>query len=266
MGASDEIVCGEISDRPIVMDYDRTDIPTAYDRGRHYGPEYFDQWMEAVASGVDVELTRRILDLGCGTGRFSETLGRRFGADVCGLDPSRRMLVQARAKGFGDGIRFVRAKSEEAPFSEGAFDLIFMSMVFHHLGDPCGTARECRRMARNGATLFVRTGTRERITSYPFVPFFPSSLAILEERVPRSAAVREAFESAGFRSIRADAITQLMAPSWSQYADRLAQGADSFIQSLDESERQDGLEAMRDHAAIVGDEAVYETVDFMIFQ
>ena len=31
------------------MDYDATDIPVAYDRGRDHGPEVLDLWMNAVS-------------------------------------------------------------------------------------------------------------------------------------------------------------------------------------------------------------------------
>ena len=48
------------------MDYDATDIPVAYDRGRSHGPEVVDLWMNAVSSYVEVEFIASILDLGCG--------------------------------------------------------------------------------------------------------------------------------------------------------------------------------------------------------
>jgi ubiquinone/menaquinone biosynthesis C-methylase UbiE len=39
-----------------------------------------------------------VLDLGCGTGRFSEALAAQFDAHVIGLDPSLKMLQVAREK------------------------------------------------------------------------------------------------------------------------------------------------------------------------
>jgi trans-aconitate methyltransferase len=37
---------------------------------------------------------RRVLDLGCGTGRFTEILGDSDHATVVGIDPSLQMLAQ----------------------------------------------------------------------------------------------------------------------------------------------------------------------------
>ena len=69
------------------MDYDSTDIPAGYDRGRDHGPEFLQLWMDLVASRVGKQRLNTILDLGCGTGRFSEALAAHFDAEVVGLDP-----------------------------------------------------------------------------------------------------------------------------------------------------------------------------------
>ena len=80
------------------MNYDETNIPAVYDRGRDHGPEVLDLWMRVIESHLDGESPSAILDLGCGTGRFSEGLANRFGALVVGTDPSEKMLEQACRK------------------------------------------------------------------------------------------------------------------------------------------------------------------------
>ncbi|MES2176744.1 MAG: hypothetical protein V4550_02675 [Gemmatimonadota bacterium] len=57
-----------------MTDYDRTDIPTGYDRARDHGPEVLDLWMRTIAAHVEGRSITRILDLGCGTGRGGEAL------------------------------------------------------------------------------------------------------------------------------------------------------------------------------------------------
>lgn len=92
------------------MDYDLTNIPAGYDRGRDHGPEVLDLWMNAVESHLEGQTVTRILDLGCGTGRFSEGLAVRFSAEVIGLDPSTKMLERAREKRRGAGFRTVASE------------------------------------------------------------------------------------------------------------------------------------------------------------
>ena len=51
----------------------------------------------------------RIVDLGCGTGRYSEPLSVHFQADVIGIDPSEKMLEEARKKSSRNTVIFKQA-------------------------------------------------------------------------------------------------------------------------------------------------------------
>ena len=248
------------------MDYDATDIASTYDLGRDHGPEFLDLWMNVVSSHVQDQHVETILDLGCGTGRFTEALRERFDADVIGVDPSEKMLAQARSKPHDRGIRYEVGRGESIPLPDNSVDLIFMSMIFHHLEDPLLAARECRRVLCDGGTGFVRTGIRERISSYPYFDFFPQSQPILEEVLPTKTFVREAFEAAGFRTITEELVIQEIAPSYAAYAEKLAAGADSVLASLSRPDFEAGMSALRAHAAQRDGEAVFEPIDVFVFR
>jgi len=247
------------------MDYDATDIAQTYDRGRDHGPEFLDLWMDVVAAHVKGQHIKTILDLGCGTGRFTEALRSRFEAEVIGIDPSKKMLEQARSKLSGSRFRYEHGRGESIPLPDNSVDLIFMSMIFHHFDNPKLAARECRRVLRNKATVFLRAGTRERISSYPYVDFFPASRSILEDCLPTNTFVREVFEAAGFGTITSEVVTQEIAPSYAAYAEKLSAGADSVLASLSPSDFDAGIKALRSHAARVDDQAVFEPIDVFVF-
>jgi ubiquinone/menaquinone biosynthesis C-methylase UbiE len=248
------------------MNYDATDIPIAYDRGRDHGPEVLNLWMNVVSSHVKGQRIRTILDLGCGTGRFSEALAVRFDAEVIGIDPSTKMLEQARSKQHDRRSRYELGHGESIPLPADSVDLVFISMVFHHFADPKLAASECRRVLRTGGTVFLRAGILERIASYPYVDFFPESVRVLEECLSTSAFVREVFEAAGLRTVVAEVVTQEIAPSHAAYAEKLAAGADSVLASLSQSEFAAGMKALRSHAARVDDQAVLEPIDVFVFR
>ena len=248
------------------MDYDATEMAAAYDRGRDHGPEVLDLWMNVVASHLRDQRIKAILDLGCGTGRFSEALAVRFDAEVIGIDPSKKMLEQAQRKRRDSRIRYELGRGESIPLPDKSVDLIFMSMIFHHFDNPALAARECRRVLRDQATGFLRAGTRERISSYPYVDFFPESRTILEECLPTNTFVREVFEAAGFRTVTLEVVTQEIAQSYAAYAEKLSAGADSVLASLSPSDFEAGMEALRSHAARIDDQAVFEPIDVFVFQ
>jgi ubiquinone/menaquinone biosynthesis C-methylase UbiE len=249
------------------MDYDATDIAVAYDLGRSHGPEVLDLWMSTVASYVeDRAAITNILDLGCGTGRFSEALALQFDAEVIGIDPSKKMLEQARGKQSDQRVRYQFGRAEAIPLPDESVDLVFMSMIFHHLQDPALAARECRRVLRNGGTAFLRAGTRERISSYPYVDFFPASRQILERCLAKCKDVCQVFESAGFLTVAVGVVTQEIAPTFQRYAEKISAGADSVLASLSQTDFEAGLEALRSHAALGDSEAVFEPIDVFVFR
>jgi ubiquinone/menaquinone biosynthesis C-methylase UbiE len=246
------------------MDYDATQIPSVYDKGRDHGPALLNLWMDAVASHVQIDSINTILDLGCGTGRFTGALADHFNAEVIGIDPSTKMLEQAQSKLLDPRIRYASGSGEAIPLPDNTVDLIFMSMIFHHFDDPSKAARECRRVLRKGQKAFLRTGTRDHISAYAYVDFFPESLPILNEVLPASSLIQDVFEAAGFQMVRSEAITQTIAPNYEAYAEKLAAGADSVLARLNKFDFETGLIAMRAHAASV-DVPVVESIEFFVF-
>jgi 2-polyprenyl-6-hydroxyphenyl methylase/3-demethylubiquinone-9 3-methyltransferase len=92
----------------------------------------------------------RVLDLGCGKGRFARRLAQG-GAKVVGLDVSRGMLEAAA----GAGLPCLVASARRLPFPDRAFDAVVAVEVFEHLG-AIGTALdEARRVLRPGGRLVL---------------------------------------------------------------------------------------------------------------
>jgi ubiquinone/menaquinone biosynthesis C-methylase UbiE len=63
----------------------------------------------------------RILDVGCGEGRFCRMLTDR-GAITVGIDPTLRLVEQARLQ-HSSGL-YLKSRAEEMPFVDGSFDLV----------------------------------------------------------------------------------------------------------------------------------------------
>lgn len=249
-----------------MVDYDRTNIPEGYDRGRDHGPETLALWMSVIASRVGERSIHRILDLGCGTGRFSQALATEFDADVIAIDPSQKMLAIARGKPHEPRVRYEVGRAESIALESDSVDMVFTSMTFHHFSDRALAARECRRVLRDGGVLLVRTASREQIDAYAYVPFIPLTRALHEEVLPRLDEIRSVFEGAGFRHVSSELVTQTIAPTWEAYAEKLAAGGDSMLARLNESELEAGLERVRRHAAEVDPEPVTEPIDLLVFE
>jgi ubiquinone/menaquinone biosynthesis C-methylase UbiE len=247
------------------MNYDMTNIPAGYDRGRTLSPDVMEIWMRALAAHAHGIHIANILDLGCGTGRFSEALAQHFNATVVGMDPSEKMLQQARAKKPGQRVQYELGPAEAIALPSSGMDMIFMSMSFHHFVDRTLAARECRRVLRPGGIVFVRNGTRERTEAYPYVRFFPRTREMIHELLPSQSELRETFETAGLRLKAAEVIDQTIAANWNIYAEKLEAGGDSVLSRLSPEELESGVTALRRYAATHADESISEPIDLFVF-
>ena len=249
------------------MDYDTTTMPAAYDAGRGYAPHVLDRWLQAFARVAGTaHPIHDILDLGCGTGRYAGALAEHFGASVVAIDPSEKMLAEARRK-HPAGVRHLRGDGEALPLPDASVDMVFMSMVFHHLADRDQVARECRRVLRAGGVAVLRVGAAERIDDYPYTPFFPRTRELIARSLTSLAAVQDTFARAGFALQAHEVVMSETAASWREYAERVSLRADSILIQLGEAEFAEGLAALRAHAAQPATRgAVIEPVDLLAFR
>jgi predicted TPR repeat methyltransferase len=85
------------------------------------------------AHGIAPDATRRVLDLGCGTGLSGVAL-KPFATRLAGLDLSPRMLAAARERGIYDTLDEADLL-EWLPRHRARFDLIVAADVLNYLGD-----------------------------------------------------------------------------------------------------------------------------------
>jgi len=75
----------------------------------------------------------KILDFGCGDGNSSLFIRKHFpNATIFGVDVSEESINIAKRKNI-DAADFTAFDGLKLPYEEGEFDVIFTSMVFHHI-------------------------------------------------------------------------------------------------------------------------------------
>lgn len=112
------------------------------------------------SSGFDVRGCRRILDAGCGNGRYTKFLLRRADPDalLTGFDYSQQMLRRARARLHSDRPTHVVADLTRLPYADESFDAVICGWVLEHLPDPRPGLSELARVLRpRGKLLLLAT-------------------------------------------------------------------------------------------------------------
>ncbi len=141
-----------------------------------------DALIARVRHALDGRDVRRILDLGSGPGVATTLLAEAFpSAHATAVDASPPLLALAVARadrlGVADRVDTATADLElplGALAEPGSVDVVWASMVLHHVGDPSGTLGEIRRLLAPGGVLaLVEFGDDRRTLPAGSIPERP---------------------------------------------------------------------------------------------
>jgi SAM-dependent methyltransferase len=103
----------------------------------------------------------RVLDVGCGAGRFLAAL-RDAGADPVGVELAAGAVERARRNVPSADVRLVTADGS-LPLGHGEIDLVWCSEVLEHVPDTFGFLTEVRRVLRRGGRVLVTVPDHGRV-------------------------------------------------------------------------------------------------------
>lgn len=111
---------------------------------------------EDLVAGLGDVAGRRVLDVGAGTGNAALAAARR-GAIAVGLDPTRELLDEARARAESEGLacEWVEGAAEALPFPDDSFDAVVSVFGVMFAPDHEAAAAELVRVCRAGGTVSV---------------------------------------------------------------------------------------------------------------
>ncbi len=108
-----------------------------------------------------VRAGERVLDVGCGEGRFAAELGKA-GAEVVGIDVAAEPLRRARERYPELDLRQISAEGAW-PLQDASFDAVWAGEVIEHVADTAGWLSELRRVLRSGGVLLLSTPDHGRL-------------------------------------------------------------------------------------------------------
>ena len=180
---------------------------------------------------------RRVLDVGCGTGRLAVALAEG-GARVWGIDPSEEMLAQARAH---DGGRRAQASLGRGASIQGR--------LVRGRGLPLGRppARQAARLRRDTARSRAGRASRARhfrpesLDRFWISKVFPAIVEIDRARFPTEAQLAGELADAGFETVRTRRLTQTGRLDRGEALERIRGRYISTLQLLGDEELAEGL-------------------------
>jgi SAM-dependent methyltransferase len=103
----------------------------------------------------------RVLDAGCGNGRFTRACAAYGPRTVIGIDPSQSVIPARANTAHLPNVAILQGDIFALPFAAGHFDHIFCIGVIHHLPDPRAGFLELARRLKPGGKISIWVYARE---------------------------------------------------------------------------------------------------------
>ncbi len=139
---------------------DGTQVETALSFGYEWQsfPEMYKEWERQFLEymkphAADFFPGKKILDAGCGNGRFSY-YAAKYGAEVWAIDLGPAVEV-ARKNTESRNVHVVQADLHDPPFALESFDFIYSIGVLHHLPDPEAAFQKLLRFLKPGGVVQI---------------------------------------------------------------------------------------------------------------
>lgn len=114
-----------------------------------FGDEYFD-----ITDATIINKNTYVLDMGCGSGRFSRYLSSKVGF-IEALDPSEAIWAAESLLVDINNVRMINAAVDSIPFEDNTFDLVMSIGVLHHIPDTQLAMKNCVKKVKTGGHFFV---------------------------------------------------------------------------------------------------------------
>jgi ubiquinone/menaquinone biosynthesis C-methylase UbiE len=152
------------------------DDANAYDR-------YMGRWSRAIGekflTWLDPPSNRCWLDVGCGTGAFTDLILTRVAPEkvIC-IDPSAEQLERAKQTVTAGRADFRIGTAMDLPFGAGEIDVVVSALVIHFIPDRPKAFREMLRVTKPGG--IVGGYTWRRSPTIIDAPYGPLARAVIE--------------------------------------------------------------------------------------
>jgi SAM-dependent methyltransferase len=204
---------------------------------------------------------KRILEVGCGTGRWLFDL--RSAADqLYGLDLSIGMLERARNR--DSGLHLIRGRASRLPFPPATFDLVYCVNAVHHFEAQKAFVSEAHRLLRRGGVFaLVGMDPHGRRDSWYVYDFFVGTHETDVLRFPSWGTVLDWATETGFEDVSWKVVERIEDPKigWGVFDDPFLQkDACSQLVLLSDEAYAAGLQRIRQ--ALEAAEAAKEELVF----
>jgi ubiquinone/menaquinone biosynthesis C-methylase UbiE len=152
-----------VTDRPehVARQYSTPDrLQARMELHRRFGRSEV-SWQRWLFDTLDLSGDARLLELGCGTGRFWVENADRIpeGWDIVLSDASEGMLAEAKGElaSLPHAFTFRQIDARQIPYQDSSFDAVMAHHMLYHVADRIHALHEIKRVLAPGGSLYAAT-------------------------------------------------------------------------------------------------------------
>lgn len=127
---------------------------------------------------------KKILDLGCGLGRFTKLLVQEGASKAVGLEYQEEKILFAKKHAMNENVNYICGSAMFLPFKDKSFDTVFAYAVFEHIKNTQNALNETARILKPKGVAII---AMDYLTSrgghhlHPYI-HFPWPLCFISEK------------------------------------------------------------------------------------
>ena len=190
----------------------------------------------------------RVLDVGCGTGLFSQYLAAvTKDCEYTGIDIDAHFIAGAKEKAEGkegNSFKYIVADALDLPFSGKQFDLVVSLAALTNIGEPVAALKEMRRVVKPGGLVASLTAQSLKVIPIGTGRYPPSHKHYYFQLAQMTERVLKAYEkmipkTEFFRGVEAEEVPRLFVSAglWNICMYALGRGFSLSNAAMDDREK-----------------------------
>jgi ubiquinone/menaquinone biosynthesis C-methylase UbiE len=237
-------------------DQKETDYAASFEKFRSQTTETTTALIRSVLLYVPSSPGARVIDIGCGTGRYALLLASMTEARVFATDLSWAMVEKGRQKDNAQNMSWSLSDACRIPFADESFDAALLFLVLHVLKDPKEALQEAYRILRPGGHCLILVHSHAQLDRQILFRFFPEARKLNKRRMLSLAKLRELVREIGFHHLRTREFSEATTYSRDAFLEKVRGKPNTSLRSMTDADFKRRYEALE--AAVAGEEKITE--------
>jgi ubiquinone/menaquinone biosynthesis C-methylase UbiE len=232
------------------------DYADSFERYRSQTTETTPALIRSVLRYVASSPRARVIDIGCGTGRYALLLASATKAQVFATDLSWEMLKKGRQKDNAQHVSWSLSDACGMPFADESFDAALLFLVLHVVKDSKKALQEVYRILRPGGHCLILAHSYSQLDRQTMFRLFPEARKLNKRRMLSLTKLEELVREIGFHHLRSEEFTETVTYSRDAFLEKVRSKPNSSLRAMNISDFQRRYEALE--VAVAGQEKYTE--------